>query len=508
MTEAQAPLQLVWFKRDLRTLDHRPLLEAAAHGPVLPLYIVEPGFWQQPDASARQWAFCREALEELRHALAELGQPLIVRCGDVIPVLERARSTLGIAALWSHEETGNGFTYQRDRQVLAWTRNHGIPWIQIPQFGVTRALKRREGWAQRWEERMAESLTPAPQHLPALPEIQPGAIPTTEDLQLAEDPCPLRQPGGRQRGLVELDDFLRQRVQRYARSMSSPVVAFKGCSRLSPYLTWGCLSMREVVQASRGLPGRGVRSFNSRLHWHCHFIQKLESEPGIEFQDFHPYMRGLRPMDQARYDAWATGRTGVPFVDACMRALKAHGWINFRMRAMLMSFASYHLWLPWRDSGLHLARQFVDYEPGIHWSQCQMQSGSTAINTIRIYNPIKQGQDHDPKGLFIRQWCPELAQVPDVYLHEPWKMDHASAERVGCVIGVHYPAPIVDPTLAAREAKDRIWEIRRAAGFDRLADGIQDRHGSRRAGLTPVTTRRRRRRDDITSSQQQLSLDL
>ena len=103
-----------------------------------------------------------------------------------------------------------------------------------------------------------------------------------------------------------------------------------------------------------------------------------------------------------------------------------------------------------------------------------MQSGSTAINTIRIYNPIKQGQDHDPKGLFIRQWCPELAQVPDVYLHEPWKMDHASAERVGCVIGVHYPAPIVDPTLAAREAKDRIWDIRRAAGFDRLADGIQD----------------------------------
>ena len=178
--------------------------------------------------------------------------------------------------------------------------------------------------------------------------------------------------------------------------------------------------MREVVQASRTLSGRGVSSFGSRLHWHCHFIQKLESEPAIEFHDFHPFMRGIRPMDSERFQAWTEGRTGVPFVDACMRALLAHGWINFRMRAMLMSFASYHLWLPWRESGLHLARQFVDYEPGIHWSQCQMQSGSTAINTIRIYNPVKQGQDHDPNGCFIREWCPELASLPDVYLHEPW----------------------------------------------------------------------------------------
>ena len=153
--------------------------------------------------------------------------------------------------------------------------------------------------------------------------------------------------------------------------------------------------MREVLQASRTHSGRGVSSFESRLHWHCHFIQKLEDQPAIEFSDFHPFIRGIRALDVERLTAWSEGRTGVPFVDACMRALQAHGWINFRMRAMLMSFASYNLWLPWRDSGLHLARQFVDYEPGIHWSQCQMQSGSTSINTIRIYNPIKQGMDHD-----------------------------------------------------------------------------------------------------------------
>jgi deoxyribodipyrimidine photo-lyase len=430
MAVTDQPLQLVWFKRDLRSVDHRPLALALERGPVLPLFIVEPQFRLQPDASARQWAFCREALEALRERLSALGQPLVVRVGDAVEVLERARLRLGVVALWSHEETGNAFTYARDRRVKAWARSHGIPWHECPQFGVIRGLRRREGWATRWQERMATPLTPEPLALPPLPAIQPGGLPSASDLGLAADPCPCRQRGGRPQGETVLQDFLQRRVQRYSGSISSPLTAFDGCSRLSPYFTWGCLSLREVVQASASLAGRGVRNFRSRLHWHCHFIQKLESEPAIEHRDFHPFMR----------------------------ALIAHGWINFRMRAMLMSVATYHLWLPWREAGLHLARLFVDYEPGIHWSQCQMQSGSTSINTIRIYNPIKQGLDHDPKGVFIRRWCPELADRPDVWLHEPWRG------------GGDHPAPIVDPAQAAREARDRIWAIRRAAGFDRIAD--------------------------------------
>jgi deoxyribodipyrimidine photo-lyase len=485
-------LQVVWFKRDLRWVDHRPLLLAAERGPVLPLYIVEPELWQQPDASMRQWQFCREALLELRQALAALGQPLIVRTGTVTAVLERARRQLAIAALWSHEETGNGFTFARDKQVKAWTRQHGIPWTEVPQFGVVRGLKQRQGWARSWEEQMAQPMAPALQALSGLGQLDPGAIPTADALLLREDHCAQRQQGGRSAGLQELENFLQHRVGQYARSLSSPLKAFSGCSRISPYLTWGCLSLREVVHRTRLRPGRGVSSFSSRLHWHCHFIQKLESEPEIEFQDFHPYMRGVRSLDPERFGAWAEGRTGVPFVDACMRALIAHGWINFRMRAMLMSFASYHLWLPWRQTGLHLARLFVDYEPGIHWSQCQMQSGSTSINTIRIYNPIKQGQDHDPNGDFIRQWCHELQAVPNVYLHEPWRMDTATAQRCSCMIGRDYPQPIIEPSSAAREARDRIWDIRRSSGFSAIADGIQHRHGSRRSGLMPTARRRPR----------------
>ena len=489
-----AALQIVWFKRDLRIVDHRPLIEAAACGPLLPLFVVEPEFWRQPDASERQWMFCRESLQELRNDLLKLGQPLVVRTGDVVQVLDRARRQFGVERLWSHEETGNGWTYRRDQRVAAWARQNGIIWMEIPQFGVIRRMKSRNGWAQRWERQMAEPLVEAPPSLQRLELIDPGVIPERPCQGLAMDPCPQRQSGGRSSGLRELDDFLEHRASRYQRAMSSPNTAFTGCSRLSTYLAWGCLSMREVLQTSRAHSGRGVRSFESRLHWHCHFIQKLEDQPAIEFSDFHPFMRGIRTPDVERMEAWCEGRTGVPFVDACMRALRAHGWINFRMRAMLMSFASYNLWLPWRESGLHLARQFVDYEPGIHWSQCQMQSGSTSINTIRIYNPIKQGQDHDPEGVFIRQWCPELRDVPAIHLHEPWSL------------GGGMPEPIVDVTASMQMAKDRIWEIRRSAGFDRHADAIQRKHGSRKAGLKPVTSRRRRRSPSQVCGDQQLEL--
>jgi deoxyribodipyrimidine photo-lyase len=511
------PLQVVWFKRDLRAADHRPLLEASRHGPVLPLYVVEPEYWQQPDSSARQWQFCRESLLELRSSLEHLGQPLVVRCGQVEQVLERAHRQFGIGGLWSHEETGNGWTYARDLRVAAWARQHGIAWHEIPQFGVTRRLVQRQGWARRWEGRMAEPLAPAPSMLVPLSGVDPGPIPSAQDLALEPDPCPGRQLGGRGQGLEVLQSFLAERSRRYQSELSSPSTAAASCSRLSPHLSWGTLSLREVVQHTRerraGLAEapadrswhRSLQRFDERLHWHCHFIQKLESQPSLEWCELHPLTAGLRSSDPQRLAAWASGRTGLPFVDACMRSLIATGWLNFRMRAMLVSVASYQLWLPWRESGLHLARLFVDYEPGIHWSQCQMQSGTTGINTIRIYNPLKQGLDHDGQGQFIRRWIPELRQVPSVYLHQPWTMDAATQERVGCVLGRSYPLPIVDWSAAAASARERLWALREQAGFAAMADAIQQRHGSRRSGLKRSSSRAKGAR---LAAAGQLSLDL
>ena len=163
-------------------------------------------------------------------------------------------------------------------------------------------------------------------------------------------------------------------------------------------------------------------------------------------------------------------------VDACMRALTATGWLNFRMRAMVMSFASYHLWLHWRKPALHLANLFTDYEPGIHYSQVQMQSGTTGINAIRIYNPIKQGIDHDPDGVFIRRWIPELRDIDQAYIHTPWQ---AASHMNG------YPMPIVDEKTARKSAADQLYGLRKNnTAHKETAKKIVSKHGSRKSDLS------------------------
>ena len=494
---------IVWFKRDLRVADHRALVEAARRGPVLPLYIVEPDLWREPDASARQWQFIAELLIELDSALAKLGQPLIVRVGRVVDVLDDIRTSHGIVSLWSHEETGNAWTFQRDKAVAGWCRGHGIAWHEPRQFGIHRRLATRDGWAQSWDRQMGEAIVDPPRGLTSIANLVSHSRPSSSDLGLADDGCTERQRGGRRAGLDLLDSFLAGRGRDYRRAMSNPLAGASACSRLSPHFAWGTVSMREAAQATwtrlRDLKDeaspdlRALRaslvSFSGRLHWHCHFMQKLESAPSIEFTELHPSMRGIRPStaDATLLAAWANGQTGYPFLDACMRSLTATGWLNFRMRAMVTSFASYNLWLPWRDTGLHLARQFTDYEPGIHWPQAQMQSGTTGINTIRIYSVVKQGHDQDPKGAFVRAWIPELADIPDAHLQEPWNAPNARH-----MIGPRYPERIVDLKVSTAAAKDKIYSARKGVAFHKAADAIQDKHGSRKSQL-PLTGQKRKR---------------
>jgi deoxyribodipyrimidine photo-lyase len=178
-----------------------------------------------------------------------------------------------------------------------------------------------------------------------------------------------------------------------------------------------------------------------------------------------------------------------------MRSLSATGWLNFRMRAMVMATASYHLWLHWRAPGLHLARMFTDYEPGIHWSQVQMQSGTTGINTVRIYNPVKQGLDQDPKGRFIRRWVPELAEIADQDLHEPWNAENADA-----VIDQRYPMRVFDHLAAAKAAREKVWAVRRGSEFRDQAQAIAAKHASRKSGRT------QKRKSKIAANPAQLSL--
>lgn len=501
---------LVWFKRDLRLHDHPALAQAAAAGPVLPVYIVEPGLWAQPDASARHWAFLAESLAELRADLAARGQPLMIRRGEAVAELARLHRAHRFARLVSHEETGNAWTYARDRAVAAWARGAGVEWVELPQSGVVRRLRSRDGWARRRDGFMAAPQAPAPAALPPVLAVEPVPVAAFAP-RLAPDPCPGRQRGGRAEGLALLESFLAARARTYRRAMSSPLAGERACSRLSPHLAWGTLSVREVVQAAAAAPRpdaelrASLTSFDARLAWRDHFIQKLEDAPDLETRALHPATEALRPRspDAARLAAWERGETGLPFVDACIRYLAQTGWLNFRMRAMLVSFASYHLWLDWRATGPVLARRFTDYEPGIHWAQMQMQSGATGINTIRIYNPVKQGLDQDPTGRFVRAWVPELAAVPDAFVHEPWRWPDFAAR-----LGGRYPAPIVDPAAAAKAAREAVWGLRRQAGFAEAAAEVVRRHASRKDGAGRFVNDRAPRPRRARPAPGQLSFDL
>jgi deoxyribodipyrimidine photo-lyase len=512
---------IVWFKRDLRVHDHAPLTQAIARGPVICLYILEPSLWAQPDASLLHYRFLEESLRDLASALRKTGLRLHLMVGEAIDVLERVQSMAPFDTLHSHEETGNGHTFERDKAVARWCLAHQVHWREWPQHGVVRRLPTRDVWHDRWQAHMQAPRVPAPDPVSEPTEpllMHADRWPAAGMSGLAGEDPPARQRGGRGEGLQVLESFLRERSRVYRGGISSPLTAPTACSRLSPYLSFGCLSLREVVQATAdriaalanddapgaGRQRQGLSAFLSRLHWHCHFIQKLESEPALEFRNLHRGYDGLRESgwNEAHFQALVAGKTGWPMVDACVAMLRETGWINFRMRAMVVSVASYALWLHWRPVGLWLARQFTDYEPGIHWSQMQMQAGTTGINTTRVYNPIKQARDHDPEGRFVRRWLPALRRVPDEWLFEPWRMPPEVQAACGVCVGVDIPQPVVDLDTATRSAKARVHALRAQAPVRAAKAAIVEKHGSRRfrGGARP-------RRKQATDSPQQ-TLDL
>ena len=498
-------INILWFKKDLRIQDNEALFEASKNFKLLPIYIIENDLWSQNSYSDRQWQFCKESLIDLNQDLKKLGQQLIIRTGDVIETFEEISKSFKIMGIYSHQETGDYYTYKRDQKIRNWSIRHNIPWKEYLQFAVFRGKTNRDFWANNWKKHLEKKIPQIKIKLNTV-NFRLGNIPNDDFFKFKEDKCLGRLKGGRKEGLLRLEIFLRKDIYLYRKNISKPDKSMDNCSRLSPYITWGCLSIREIYKKVNFKNDINSKMFKSRLAWHCHFIQKLESEPELEFKEFHSFFYDLRRKNDRFLKLWSEGNTGYPFLDACMRSLNHNGWLNFRMRAMLMSFASYNLWIPWQESGEMLAKKFVDYEPGIHWCQCQMQSGTTSINTNRIYNPVKQGKDHDPEGEFIRKWLPELKNVPNHFIHEPWLI--VNYEEYKNLNKINYNNPIVDIKETSRSARKKLYKITQKEGYWDISKNVYKKHGSRKSNLRKRIKSKMRKKDQKDLHQFELNLEI
>jgi deoxyribodipyrimidine photo-lyase len=492
------PISVVWFKRDLRLTDHAPLKAAIEKGlPVLMLYVFEPSLMRAPDCEIRHLRFVWQSLMDLENDLVKYESKLCIAVGEVVDVMTQIHAKFNVAHVFAHQEIGVKITFDRDISVAKFCNQHHITFNEFQRDGVQRGLRNRKTWNKDWKDFMSQ-LTQQPDWSDFIKvgsdEIiefdNRGAVPNE-----VKTPHPAFQPGGSKYARQYLSSFLQGRMFNYMKHISKPQLSRTACSRLSPYLAWGNMSMRELIHAATNEHGKGNKRILSfyiaRLHWHCHFIQKFESECRMEYENLNTTFNNIRTAwNEEYFEAWKTGKTGYPLVDACMRCVMATGYVNFRMRSMLVTFLTHNLWLDWQKGAIHLARQFLDYEPGIHYSQFQMQSGTMGVNIIRTYNPLKQSLDHDTNGDFIRQWVPELANVPAPFIHQPWLIPDSLQQQYKCIIGIDYPMPIVDLKSSAQHAATHLWQTKKSLETRQQNQRILEVHTHRKTEREKLITSR------------------
>ncbi|WP_010135995.1 cryptochrome/deoxyribodipyrimidine photo-lyase family protein [Ochrovirga pacifica] len=478
------PLAVVWLKRDLRLQDNEAIYNAINTGKrVLLLYVFEDFLLKDPHYETRHWNFIKESIADLNQLLLPYNSKVLAVHSEVAAVLNQLLQHYEIRDLFSHQETGLLCTYHRDQKIIRYCHNNFITWKENIWNGVLRGLKNRRGWVGKWKNYMNASV------FPFHPKNQLLTIHEIEELEKQFSVMDLATPeqnsiqkGGVTEALKYEKSFFEERYLNYNKGISKPKIAVESCSRLSPYLAWGNLSTRQVWQALKAIRHhsknkKDLDAFAARLKWQAHFIQKFEMEHTMENASINKGYRMLKKTISEQYQiAWQTGQTGIPMIDACMRCLNETGYLNFRMRAMIVSFFTHMLWQPWQDCAVYLSKMFIDFEPGIHFAQVQMQAGETGVNTLRIYNPIKNGYEHDSNADFIRKWVPELAHLQTKHIHEPYLMTPLEQGLYHLKLGTDYPLPIIDLKQKRNRASKILWEMKHDPLVMEENERILDRH--------------------------------
>jgi deoxyribodipyrimidine photo-lyase len=461
---------IVWFRRDLRLHDHPALTAACAeHERVVALFVVDDKLLHGRYAGPARARFMLGCLRALDAALRELGSGLVVRHGaperEVVAV---AQETGARAVLWTSDVAP--YARRRDRAVTAALRDagveaqpHGGGYLVDPSRPRTQGGKPYTVFTPFW--RSIAEVTRRPMHrapvaLSPLPSgLRKGRLPSAATLNIdnSDVPEPVVEPG-ETAARAALERWLRADLHRYDErhdALSDP-----GTSVLSPYLRWGCLSARECEERAQRHGGAGAAAFIRQLAWRDFYAHQLLMYPKNMGQEFQERYRGsLRWADDAEaLAAWKAGQTGYPLVDAGMRQLARTGWMHNRARLVVGSFLTKDLHIDWREGERHFARLLLDGEPAQNngnWQWIASVGADPAPSFRRLFNPMLQQRKFDPDGRYVRTWVPELADVPDARLVEPWTMSADEQTAAGCVIGTDYPAPIVDHAHEREVAKER-----------------------------------------------------